>query len=234
MRLLPIADNVYRLPLGSVNAYVLSTGQELVLIDTGSPGNAERIVQAIEQGGFRRNDLKTILLTHAHPDHAGSAAALKRALPDAKLYASEADVPIVSQRVKQRPMKASPGLLNKVLFRIIIDGKEGLLDPTPVDGILKQDEVLHFAAGLRTIHTPGHSLGQMAFLLPEHGGVLFAADAAANVSGLGLNIGYEDLSVGIRTLEELGKLDFNIACFGHGKPIMQHAAEQFRRKWPAH
>jgi glyoxylase-like metal-dependent hydrolase (beta-lactamase superfamily II) len=61
--------------------------------------------------------------------------------------------------------------------------------------------------------------------------VLFAADAAANMGGLGLSLVYEDLAEGRRTLARLAALDFDAALFGHGAPIMRGAAARFRRRW---
>jgi hypothetical protein len=48
-----------------------------------------------------------------------------------------------------------------------------------------------------------------------------------------LSLGYEDIDRGKRDLSSLGKLDFQIACFGHGKPILENASLRFREKWPA-
>src|SRR5436309_3233459 len=75
------------------------------------------------------------------------------------------------------------------------------------------------AGGVRAIHVPGHCAGQLAFLWPEHGGVLIAADAAANVFGLAPSPLYEDLAEGMRSLSRLSAFDFEVACFGHGRPI---------------
>jgi glyoxylase-like metal-dependent hydrolase (beta-lactamase superfamily II) len=65
-------------------------------------------------------------------------------------------------------------------------------------------------------------------LWPQKGGVLFAADACSNVFGLNLSIAYEDLEEGKRSLNKLAELEFQIACFGHGKAILHDAAEHFR------
>jgi glyoxylase-like metal-dependent hydrolase (beta-lactamase superfamily II) len=61
--------------------------------------------------------------------------------------------------------------------------------------------------------------------------VLFAGDAAANILGLGLSVGYEDLETGKRSLARIARLNFAVACFGHGRPIRRGASERFRRKW---
>src|SRR4051794_29878431 len=67
--------------------------------------------------------------------------------------------------------------------------------------------------GLRAVHLPGHSAGQLALLWPERGGVLIAADAAANVFGLALSPLYEDVEEGRWSLSLLAALEFEVACF---------------------
>jgi glyoxylase-like metal-dependent hydrolase (beta-lactamase superfamily II) len=230
MKTQQIVEGVYLLALGNVNAYLLKMDHGLVLIDTGMAGNALKILEVIRSIGHKPSDLKSILLTHCHPDHAGSAAALKREVSDVKIYISEIDAPIVEKGLGQRPMKPSPGIINKLLFRIFVT--DSPVEPVPVDGELKDNEYLDFAGGIKTIHVPGHSLGQLAFLSPKHGGTLFAADVASNMMGLGWCIGYEDLNTAEQSLGKLGGLDFNIACFGHGKPLLTKASHKFREKWP--
>ncbi|EFM12572.1 beta-lactamase domain protein [Paenibacillus curdlanolyticus YK9] len=232
MKLRQVASNLYALPLGNVNAFVLVTDRDgLVLIDTGAPGKAEVILESIQSLGYSSTDLKSVILTHCHPDHVGSAGALKRLVPHACFYMSEIEAPIVEEGRKPRPLAASPGLMNKLLFAALV--RDTPVEPVTIDRKLKDGETLDFAGGIKTILIPGHSEGQLALLLPQHGGVLFAADAAANVMGLNWSIGYENLQLGIRSLQELGKLEFEIACFGHGKEIKNAAASKFRSKWPS-
>ena len=77
----------------------------------------------------------------------------------------------------------------------------------------------------------GHCAGQLAFHWSEQGGVLFAADAASNAFGLSLSPVHEDLDEGKRSLSKLASLEFEVACFGHGKPITSAAGERFRKQW---
>jgi hypothetical protein len=51
------------------------------------------------------------------------------------------------------------------------------------------------------------------------------------MSGLSLSLGYEDLEQGKRSLAKLAALDFSVACFGHGKPLMRDASARFKRAW---
>jgi hypothetical protein len=60
---------------------------------------------------------------------------------------------------------------------------------------------------------------------------MFAADTSANMTGLGLSLGYDDLAEGKRSLAKMSAFDFEATCFGHGKSITKGAAERFRKKW---
>ncbi|MFD0693832.1 MBL fold metallo-hydrolase [Paenibacillus sp. GCM10027628] len=229
MKFKEIMKDVYLLPLGNVNAYLVKEGNELILIDTGAVGNASNITAAIKSIGCQPRDLKAILLTHCHPDHAGSAAALKREAPQATIYAGVQDAPILEQGLNQRTMTASPGIMNKLLFRIFVS--DNAVEAVAIDIKLSDQDIIQLAGGIKAVAIPGHCQGQLAYLLPSHGGVLFAADAASNIMGLGFSIGHEDIEVAKQSLRKLGEMEYNIACFGHGKPIMKHASRKFRKKW---
>jgi glyoxylase-like metal-dependent hydrolase (beta-lactamase superfamily II) len=84
-------------------------------------------------------------------------------------------------------------------------------------------------AGLRAIHTPGHTAGHLAFLLPCGGGVLFVGDAAVNFGRLAPPLIAEDFAETERSLRKLADLDFRVAAFAHGRPILNGASERFRR-----
>lgn len=78
---------------------------------------------------------------------------------------------------------------------------------------------LQVAGSLTAIHVPGYCAGQLAFLWDKHGGVLFAANTASSMMGLGYHLRYQDFEESKRTLGMRATLDFNVACFSHGEPI---------------
>ncbi len=65
-----ITNNIYQISLGSVNTFLIED-KGLTLIDSGNKNNADKIFLAIEKGGKTPRDIKQIILTHCHPDHAG-------------------------------------------------------------------------------------------------------------------------------------------------------------------
>ncbi|MCR8657488.1 hypothetical protein [Paenibacillus endoradicis] len=105
------------------------------------------------------------------------------------------------------------------------------IDAVPVDVKLYGGESIDAVGGINVIEIPGHSLGQLAFSLQQHGGIMFVADAASNIPALGWSIGHEDMTIAKQSLKKLANLEFKIACFGHGKPILIGASQKFRNKW---
>lgn len=224
-----VTDGLYVIPAGQVNTFLLDSPDGCTLIDTGFPDKADTILQAVRDLGKQPNDIRHIVITHAHPDHIGSLAAIKRAT-GAEAYIHSLDATIASQGTGFRPLTPSPGLLNGILFRIFARSTN-TVEATNIEHRVEDGETLPIAGGLTAIHVPGHCAGQVALLWPRHGGVLFAADSCANLMGLSPSLGYEDIDEGKRSLGKLAKLDFDIACFGHGKAITHDASARFRKKW---
>ena len=129
-------------------------------------------------------------------------------------------------------MNAAPGVLNGVLFRLFIR-LDRVVEAAPIEHPVEDGQQLPIAGGITAVHVPGHCAGQLVFLWGQRGGVLFAADACSNMMGLGWSLGYEDFEQGKKDLSKLSKLDFQVACFGHGRPILENASRKFREKWPA-
>jgi glyoxylase-like metal-dependent hydrolase (beta-lactamase superfamily II) len=86
--------------------------------------------------------------------------------------------------------------------------------------------------GAVALHTPGHTVGHLALLLPRDGGVLIVGDAATDVGGrLGVGPIYEDVDEGMRSLRRLAGLEFETALFSHGRPLTPGAAARFRERF---
>lgn len=89
-----IAGNLYYVGAREVAAYLVATPEGHILLDGGLPETAERIEASVTKLGFRLEDVKLLLNSHAHFDHAGGLAALK-AKSGAQLLASAGDAPVL-------------------------------------------------------------------------------------------------------------------------------------------
>lgn len=85
-----------RVNLGFVSAYILVRGGEAAVVDTGVAGSEGDIEAALERIGLDWSAVGHVVLTHMHPDHAGSAAAVLDQAPDATGYAGAPDVAAIS------------------------------------------------------------------------------------------------------------------------------------------
>jgi len=226
-----VVPGLHMISAGPINMFLLESDDGDALIDTGLPGSADTILKAVAGLGKAPSAIRHILLTHAHPDHIGSLAAVKKAT-GAAAYIHPADAPIATSGKGFRPMKAAPGILNSVLFRLFVR-LDRLVESAPIEHRVEDGEQLPIAGGITAVHVPGHCAGQLVFLWGRHGGVLVAADTCSNMMGLGWSLGYEDFEQGKKDLPKLSNLDFQVACFGHGKPILENASRKFRERWPA-
>ncbi len=224
-----IVSGVYgiSMAMGYVNAFLIAGEDGLALVDSGLPRRKDAILGVVAGIARQPADLKHILITHYHVDHMGSLADLKGAC-DAKSYVHPADSPVVRGDEPQ-PGPNPSSLLGKLAGPVL-----ERLSPVPtaaaVDVEVQDGEELPIAGGIKVLHTPGHTPGHLAFLLPAKK-VLFVGDAADNVLRLGPPFGMYtvDPEQAKESIRKLAALEFDVACFGHGRVLKGEAHLRFRR-----
>jgi hydroxyacylglutathione hydrolase len=148
------------LPLGMVNAHLIQSENGCVLVDAGIPGSERKIERALNQHGVSFKDVKLIVVTHAHTDHAGSAARLRQ-LSGAPILAHQDDADFYSRR---RPITYCPtGLVGKLFFKTPIPHEpyEGF----EADILMKNGDAMtleEFGIDGIVRHTAGHTPGSIA------------------------------------------------------------------------
>jgi glyoxylase-like metal-dependent hydrolase (beta-lactamase superfamily II) len=216
-----VADGVFEVRVAHVHAHLVVTDRGVVLVDTGLPGGGARTIeQALRDVRRSLGEVTTILVTHRHNDHVGGLAELRRR-SGATVVAHVIDVPFITgRRTAQNPP------LLRVLSKVMRTA-----EPAPVDEALSADGPFS-VPGFTAVHTPGHTLGHVSFLLDRAGGVLFAGDAAGGIPG-GRVSGSpkpvtDDPAAAKDSLKRLAALEFTIAVFGHGPAVTDAAVERFR------
>jgi len=204
--------------MAHANVYLLIEGDELTVIDTGTAGNAKKIVDYVQKIGRKPSSVSTIVLTHCHMDHAGSVKELKE-LTGAKVAVHEEDADYVSGK---KPMPKP----KNVLFRAVSSFIK--LTPVEPDITLKNNDKI---GELTVIHTPGHTLGSIA-LFDEGKKALFTGDTL-RFDGKQLSGPSEQFTLDMKKAEEsIGKisaLSFDIMLGGHGEPLKPGASEAVRK-----
>jgi hydroxyacylglutathione hydrolase len=218
-----IIEGVHRIDEASANmahsnVYLVINGKELTIIDTGTPGNAKKIVEYIQKMGFQPSDISTIILTHYHMDHAGSAKILKD-LTNAKVAVHEDDADYVAGK------KALPKPKN-ILFRAASSFVK--VDPVQVDILLKDNSKI---GKLTVVHTPGHTAGSIS-LLDNKNKVLFAGDTlrfdGSKITGSPEQHTW-NMAKAKESIKKISTLDFNAMLSGHGEPLTSNAADAVKK-----
>lgn len=148
--------------------HVLADASGVVLLDTGFPGDLKRIQKKLTEIGAGPEDVRAILLTHGHLDHAGNAAALK-AWTGAPLYAHPLEQAHLDGRFPYTRMARVCGAL-EAAGRAVTSYAS-----VPIDRPLHDGQELPLWGGLRVVHLPGHTLGHCGFYSARHD-LLFSGD----------------------------------------------------------
>ncbi|TMK17332.1 MAG: MBL fold metallo-hydrolase [Actinobacteria bacterium] len=210
---------------GYVNAFLV-TDSSVTLIDCGVPNRASKLRRAVSESGANRSPAD-VLVTHHHYDHVGSLASL--APEGVTVWSHHLDSPVIRGE-SPPPRPASRSALER-LGVAIVRRFGPAAPPARVDREVADGEEIPVADGFVAHHTPGHTAGHVSFLYPSKR-VLFVGDAAANMFGrLGPPFGlYSEDHAAVRaSITKLAALDFDIACFGHGRVLKGSACAKFRK-----
>jgi glyoxylase-like metal-dependent hydrolase (beta-lactamase superfamily II) len=231
-----IADGVWRVEVAyATNAFVLADdgrgdAEGLTLIDTGWRSGGPRLVRSIRMLGLDPRAVGRVLLTHWHPDHAGSAAAFARSSAEPDVLVGPDDLDVVAGRVA-RPYRTVPPAWTSWSGRLA--DRLGLMKPAeavPAASALTPGATLDVGGGLEVVPAPGHTPGHTAFWLREHGALL-AGDAVWNtwVTWRGPAMSCSALPAVPSTLRRLADLDPGVLAVAHGPPLVQGAGERLAR-----
>jgi glyoxylase-like metal-dependent hydrolase (beta-lactamase superfamily II) len=206
----------------SVGCYLLDTDDGPALFDCGPTTTIAALKNGLDQQSMKLADVRHLLLSHIHLDHAGAAGVLVREHPELQVHVSEIGAPhlIEPERLERSARR---------LYGDTFDTLWGELAPVPRDNVhVVGDRVL----GLACFPTPGHASHHVSYL--DRGGTLYAGDAA----GVRIYPGRSvlpptpppefDLEQWVQTIEEIERRDpdrLALIHFGVAEDPQRHLAE---------
>jgi len=205
-----------------IGVYVLETGDGPGLFDCGPSPRVETLKQGLRSRGLELTDLRHLLLSHIHLDHAGAAGVLVREHPALQVHVSEIGAPHL---VDPARLEASA----RRLYGATFDALWGEIAPVPRENVhVVGERVL----GFDCFPAPGHASHHVCYLGDD--GTLYAGDAA------GVRIKPHravlpptpppefDLDAWLRTLDELERrapARLALIHFGVAADVARHLAE---------
>lgn len=151
-----IMDNLYYVGSANLGSYIIKTSKGLILVNTGYDRNTPLIEESMEKLGFHMKDVKILLISHAHVDHAGGASGILK-LSGAKYDVMTGDVDVVESGGKTDYHYG--------------DKPEEYYTPTHVDRTLHDLDIVKLGDTVLTAHiTPGHTKGDTTWTFDAHDG----------------------------------------------------------------
>ena len=206
-----------------VNGFVLRDDDgQVTLVDFGLKSSPRRIDAALAQIGAGASDVTRLLLTHAHPDHAGGAAEMARRTGRRVEVHSDDAAAVAAGRV---PPRDAAVRLGRLMARLPTGGFEA----PPLGASFTDGQVLRLPAACGW-YTPRGTRPDTS-LLHQPSGLLITGDAIFNVRGLRWPIRAfcTNFALTTRTARRLGELDYSVAAFTHGPEIRDRPREAIRR-----
>jgi glyoxylase-like metal-dependent hydrolase (beta-lactamase superfamily II) len=161
---------------GTVGAYLVK-GPKPTLVDCGYASSFENVLAGLAEVGVMPTEMRYVVPTHVHLDHAGAAGRLIKSMPNAEVVAHERSVPHLVDPT--RLIESSTKVFGEMIM-----GLYGAPDPIPSGRITAVGKESHLdlggGLGATIIYTPGHAPHQISVLLDDTKALL-TADAVGIV-----------------------------------------------------
>jgi glyoxylase-like metal-dependent hydrolase (beta-lactamase superfamily II) len=224
-----VGSGVWHARAQHVGWMLVADGGEITLVDSGYPGDRAAVIASVERVGRSPADVAAVLLTHAHPDHIGSAEYLRTSVSTA-VWAHEQEAAHACGEVIEQ---VSTLTLLRMLWRS--DVRSWVSDIRRLDATKAErvgavetflDGHLDVPGRPRVVHTPGHTRGHSALHFPERG-VLHVGDALMTAHAMSRRSGPQpaldffdaDHQQALDSLQRIAPLPADVVVPGHGPPF---------------
>jgi glyoxylase-like metal-dependent hydrolase (beta-lactamase superfamily II) len=201
---------------GRSNIFLVKTGQEVFLIDTGPAFMRNQLLKRLHKAGI--NSIDYLILTHTHFDHAANAFAIKKQF-GAKVivHASEAEYLMSGDS----PVPAGAVWFTSMLIQWFGKMVQKLVIYPPCQADILVNDELSFSdneSAIRIIHTPGHSSGSMCIIIDNE--ITLAGDTLiGTIPGRCFPPFVDDIPELYQSWQKLLKTECTIFLPSHGSEV---------------
>lgn len=226
-----VAPRIHRVGAEIISSYLVEDGGEVVIVDAGAPADWTTLPGALAAMGRSLDDVRAVLLTHAHEDHIGFAERARQAGIPAHIH--EADAALARGEEKTHRSIVGPYRPAPLIGFLLHYARRGLLRVPRIQEVVTfgDGSTLAVPGAPRVIHVPGHTLGSAALHFPGHD-ALFTGDAintyafTSGRTGPQLSPLNRDRAQALESITRLKDVEATHLLPGHGAPWTQgvHAA----------
>ena len=199
--------------------YLVETPDGHVVIDAGAGASVSAMLEAARRDGVDPGRVRLVLLTHAHADHAGGAAAWRRSVAGVRIGAA----PVVGGWLAAGDETASS--VDRARSAGIYPSTYRLEACEPDIELVAAEPVVVGDLAFEVVPTPGHAIGHLAFFSVIDGvRTLFSGDALFPRGRILLQDTWDcDLHDALRSVERLAGLEAERLLAGHLGPVLGDA-----------
>lgn len=177
-----------------VYVYLIITEDGCALIDSGVAGSEEIIEKAVLENGHQPSEIKAVFLTHAHPDHIGTANYFREKY-GAEIYASEGErawIEDIDLQFAERPIPNFYHLAGQ---------------STRVDHVVKDGDKVYLTDGtcIEVIGTSGHSADEVSYRIED---VIFIGDTVPVRGDIPIFIDVDAVKISLAVLKDLPGIEY--------------------------
>jgi hydroxyacylglutathione hydrolase len=222
----PDKTELLQLKLAWSNVFLIK-GKQLALVDAGTGGDWDNLNLALKDLNLSAKDIKIVLLTHGHADHAGLAKRLQD--EGAEVYVGHGDIAMLARGTNDELKPTN--FMARLLKPMVDQPFEPITRATEINSPAELNDKI--GAPIKVLPIPGHTPGSVVIILGNDqalvgdmmlggsmGGVIFSSSAGEHYYQDDLKKNHEN----IRQLLGLGIQKFYL---GHGGPVLRSSVERW-------
>lgn len=204
-------SEIHRIKCGNGNCYIIENGTNGILVDTGKREFADKVIEQC-----RAYNVRLIILTHAHFDHAENAALISDTL-GIHIAMNEQDCGLIASNNAQAMSAVNP-LGKIVLSASMKDFSKRTIPNFKPDIFLNEgDSLSDHGIDAQIIALPGHTKGSIGVDVDKKH--LIVGDALMNMFYPTVSMLYNDREQMLESARKISNIGDRTIYFGHGKPV---------------